>query len=163
MPAIFPGGGSGGGNVSYALVREEQTSGTGGGTPTAITWTTRVLNTVAFDPSSIVASLTSNAFTLNSGTYIIQALAPMFAVGAARIRLFNQTGSSVVVYGLTDNFTTSNGMGNAAVNAVITLAGATALRIEYWAGSATASGLGVASSIAATVEVYTQVEIWKIG
>lgn len=165
MPFIFPGQGSGGGAALYAVVREEQAQNTFGGTSVATTWTTRVLNTIAFDPSSIVSSLTSNAFTLQAGTYILQVLSPMFADNATRVRIFNQTDSSVVVTGVSQNTNQGNSVyTNAAANCVVTLSGAKALRVEYWAGTAQASnGLGIPTNIASTVEVYTQVEIWKIG
>ena len=154
--------------VKYALVREEQTSGTNGGSAVATTWTTRVLNTVAYDPNTLIVSLTSNAFTLGGGTYVIRALAPMFATSSAagkatRLRIFNQTGTAVVVYGLSQYFLNSVSMGsNAVAIGVVAPTSNTAYRIEYYATNAqAANGLGQASSTGA-VEVYTQVEIWKI-
>lgn len=148
--------------MKYAVVREEQSSGTGGGNASSLAWTTRVLNTIAFDPFSIVSSLASNAFTLASGTYVLRALSPLYATQQSRVRLFNQTDSSVVALGVSmsdQNVTNMSSM--TAVSGIVTLSASKAIRLDYWATNAQAGGLGLATTTGA-VEVYSQVEIFKL-
>ena len=55
---------------SFALLKDEKNTSTGGGATLEKTWQTRDLNTIESDTDSIV-TLSNNVFTLGAGTYLI--------------------------------------------------------------------------------------------
>ena len=65
---------------SIAVICEQQTADTQGGTFTSGAWRTRTLNHEITDADSIV-TLSSNQFTLINGTYTIEWLAPALRCG----------------------------------------------------------------------------------
>ena len=91
--------GFGGGKfASYAILVDQKTSGTNGGSFTSGAWRTRDLNTEIADPDGIV-SISSNQFTLQAGSYLIKAHAPAYKVGRHQIALYDITASSYVETG----------------------------------------------------------------
>lgn len=161
MPLYNPATASGGGLFSaYALLRDEKTSGTAGGTFNSGAWRTRDLNTEVFDPAGIV-SLSSNQFTLAAGTYFIEAYACAYAVDRNKLKLANITDATDVFFG-NSNFLSS--VGNyytpAFVAGRVTITGTKVFELQHRCETTgVTNGFGVATSLA--VEVYAQVEIWK--
>lgn len=157
--------GSGGAAISVkvAHITDEKTSGTGGGTSASATTQIRTLNTMN-DPSSIVTSLSSNQFTLPSGTYAIKAKVPGFRTNFSQAYLQDTTNSNFY-YGRSAY---SSGTADycdctSFVEEVITIASSAVFQIGQYTGNSQAtSGLGVPSS-SGNHETYTQVEISKIG
>lgn len=152
--------------TKYAILREEQTSGTAGGASTATTWSIRTLNTETSDPDSIV-TLSGNRFTPIAGTFKLRAECSFAANGStatgARIRLYNNTGGSAVALGVSI-VAPAGGFMNALVETVFTANGTDAYEIDYYVTVAkTTNGLGAPLSIASTNECYTQVYLEKIG
>lgn len=146
-------------NVAY--IREEQTSGTNGGTFTSGAWQTRVLNTKT-DPNSIVTTLASNQFTIPAGTYQIEATAPAFVVNAHKAKLRNITDSTDTLIGSSEN-TQGNAQTSSRVCGTFTIAGSKVFEIQHQGtATSTSNGFGMASSFS-VVEVYTQVMLTKIG
>jgi hypothetical protein len=154
--------------VPDVIIEDQKTSGTGGGTGTENAWTTRTLNTLYYNRNSL-ASLSSNQFTLPAGTYYINARSPINNSDSSyRIRLYNVTSGSVERLG--DNAYTLAGSSpnrpnqiDATLDAVVTIAGSTAFRIEYYVynfSNLTGANLGVSNSLG--TEIYTSVKIWKI-
>ena len=90
--------GAGGKFASYAILVDQKTSGTNGGSFTSGDWRTRDLNTEIADPDGIV-SISSNQFTLQAGSYLIKAHAPAYKVGRHQIALYDITASSYVETG----------------------------------------------------------------
>ena len=86
---------AGGKFASYAILVDQKTSGTNGGSFTSGDWRTRDLNTEIADPDGIV-SISSNQFTLQAGSYLIKAHAPAYKVGRHQIALYDITASSYV-------------------------------------------------------------------
>lgn len=154
----------GGGGVSYAVAVDEKATNTDGGTATATTWTTRTLNTELFDPDGIV-TLASNEFTLGAGNYVIESLSP-FAYSVGRIvrnRIYNVTDAVVVAYSMTGR---SIGLALFLVPtfAYISIASSKTFRLEYYAGaSVSEQDLGIANNISGVTEIYSIVNIWKVG
>lgn len=150
---------------AYAYLRDEKTSGTQGGTPTAgATYQARTLNTEVYDSSGIV-SISSNQFPLAAGTYLLVERAPFYATGRARLRFYNATDAAAVGYGVA-SYSTSGGdptQCHPTVTAVVTITGTKAFELQYSAASASGgtNGLGVAESDAGVNEVYGEVEIWR--
>ena len=89
---------AGGKFASYAILVDQKTSGTNGGSFTSGAWRTRDLNTEIADPDGIV-SISSNQFTLQAGSYLIKAHAPAYKVGRHQIALYDITASSYVETG----------------------------------------------------------------
>lgn len=91
-----------GGSASVVIISDEKAAGTAGGTFTAGSWQTRVLNTIKVNDGTI-ASLSSNQVTLPAGTYECIASAPAQAVEEHMIRLQDITAGSTIAYGTSEN------------------------------------------------------------
>lgn len=145
----------------HAWLREEQTSGTTGGTFTSGAWRTRTLNTET-DPDGIV-TLSANQFTLQAGTYWIHARCPAYQVARHQAKLYNVTDASDEIIG---SSAYTNSLANyATTDSVIlgrfAIAGAKTFEIQHRASSSVATfGFGNPASFG-VVEVYTDVRIWK--
>jgi len=83
---------------AYAYLRDEKANNVAAGSATAATWNTRTLNTKVFDPDNIV-SLASNQFTLEPGTYFIEASAPALFSNKSRLRLRDVAAGATVGLG----------------------------------------------------------------
>lgn len=159
--AVPPGSGT---SVKVAYVRDEKSSGVNGGTFTSGAWRTRTLNTSS-DPGSIIVSLSTNQFTLASGTYMIEATAPGYAVDRHQARLQDITNAATIFYGnsefaqnLVANETTCS-----RVTGVFVVSGNTAYEIQHQCQtSQTSNGFGIEANFSGNTEVYTQVTITKI-
>ena len=148
--------------VSCALLIDQKSQDTAGGTFTSGAHRVRDLNTEVFDPDNIV-TLSSNEFTLASaGSYVIQWFAPCYKVESNNSRLREVTdgtireGTNSFAHSATQIQVHSEGM------ARVTQTGSKTYRIEH-KSSATKSdnGFGVASGGIAGYDTYTMVTIWK--
>ncbi len=148
--------------TAYAILREEQTSGTAGqsGTPTSGSWHTRVINTEV-DPSSIV-SLSSNEFTLVAGNYLVQWRAAAGALNYGKTRIYDVTNATDLAgaYGTSEYDATHSMHFWASGNARLTPASSTAYRIEHkLSGNEVYDHFGTATSLG--TEVYLECLIFK--
>lgn len=146
--------------VPVVHVREEQTSGTDGGTFTSGAWRTRTLNTVKTNTIS-GASLSSNQISLPAGTYDIAASAPAYQVASHKVKLYNVTDSADVLSGTSER-TASSGASQtrSSVFGRFTLAASKALEIRHICS--VNGSLGDAGNFG-VVEVYTEVMIRRVG
>lgn len=152
----------------YLHVRDEKSTGTGGG-DSATSTVTRVLNTVKTNGIT-GASLGSNQITLPAGTYRIHATAPAYSTGSGgdaghRVTLYNVTDTAVTLYGTSEwiDVTTSIGTQTRShLNGVFTIAGTKAFELRHFINWTETGGLGLAVSDG-TAEVYGEVQIWKVG
>lgn len=151
---------------SYAIITDEKTSGTGGGSATASTWNTRTLNTLKVNDNNIV-TLAGNQITLQAGTYIIEAVAPVFAAGNNRCRLQNITDSTTIAYGI--NCLTSTGNYSSGATSTLytkfTISAAKVFELQHWIQltNGGSSALGACCGISGVVETYSIVKIEKIS
>lgn len=88
---------------SFAIVQDQKSSGTTGGSLTAGGWRTRVLNTEVYDPSALV-TVASNQITINvAGTYEIEAFGTVASdsttTSACRSRLYDISGGATIAQG----------------------------------------------------------------
>ena len=145
---------------SYAIIADQQVSGTAGGTFTTGAWRTRDLNTEIADPDGIV-SIASDQFTLAAGSYLIKWAAPAYQVKSHQTRLYNVTDAAEVEVGGTSwvmNTDSVQTMSGGAARTVIT--GSKAFTIEHQCEYTAATyGLGLNSAFG-TVQ-FTLVEIFK--
>lgn len=144
-------------------VREEQPSGTNGGTFTAGSYVTRVLNTVKTNTID-GASLATNIITLPAGIYKVNVKAPACSVSNHKAKLYNETTMSDLIIGYSMNASSTYGGYNLAeISGIITLTEITNLTVKHQCSvTKGTNGLGVPSTFG-DVEVYTDVMIEKIG
>ncbi len=148
--------------TAYAILREEQTSGTAGqsGTPTSGSWHTRVINTEV-DPSSIV-SISSNEFTLVAGNYLVQWRAAAGALNMGKTRIYDVTNATDLAgaYGTSDNDGTHSMHWWGSGYARLTAASSTAYRIEHrLSGNEAGDHFGLPTQLG--TEVYLECLIFK--
>jgi hypothetical protein len=149
---------------SVAIIADVKAYNANGGTFTQDAWQTRDLNTELSDPENIV-TITSNQFTLQAGTYLVEWSAPVYDVNQNTSRLQNITdsttdveGTSVYTSGVDDVANTSIGAG------VITIAPAKVFEIQHYCiTTKTNNGFGVTTNVTGKNNVYTLVKIHKIG
>ena len=145
---------------AYALIEDQKSSGTQGGTAETGAWRTRDLNTEVADAGSIV-SIASNQFTLQAGTYLIKWRAPAYNVDNHRSRLADTT-NTAYWYGSNEFQTAENDMSNSFGAVRVTISGAAVFEIQHQVlTTANSMGFGVAWSTLGVIETYTAVEIYK--
>ncbi len=126
-----------------------------------------------FLTACVVFNPNNQTFTLNSGTYIIQASAPAYSVGTHRIVLRNQQDEKIVLFGtsefsavvspalLTGNQSVSNLYGTLTVPSNMSQT----FRLEHWVSTpnTNSKSLGVSlSSGSGAPNIYARVIIEKI-
>jgi len=144
-------------------VRDEKSSGTDGGTFTNAAFRTRTLNTVMTNEIS-GASLTSNQIILPTGTYYIDATLPAFDVDTHKGKLRNVTDSSDVLIGTSEQAVDGGAFcTRTSITGRFTISAQKTFEIQHRsAGTQTNNGFGTSSSFS-VVEVYTDVQIWKVA
>ena len=145
---------------SFAVIADQKTSGTDGGTFTSGDWRTRDLNTELFDPDGIV-SISSNQFTLGAGTYYMVAHAPAHRVDKHIARIRNMTDSVVMAFGTTE--VANNGTYNSSTSKVfarVTITSSKAFEVQHKCDT-TFSSSGFGWNANYSDEKYTVVEIFK--
>jgi hypothetical protein len=139
-----------------AVMEDQKSSGTGGGTPVATTWTTHVLNTEVRDPSGLV-SISSDQFTPTVNGWVEWEIRS-YTVNSFGSRLQNITDGTTVGMGMLGNGNSGPNSGATSAGGAAVVAGK-AFAIQYYASVAVANGLGVALSQG--TEVYARVKFWR--
>ena len=150
------------GVATYAIFRDEKTSGTAGGTFTTGAWRTRDLQTTQINQIT-GASLASNQITLDAGTYRVTAFAPANSVNYHTARLYNITDSSVTILGtaMYSDAATAAAQNQSIVEGIFTIAGSKVFELQHYATETKSTyGFGLAASISANI--FTVVSIAKI-
>ena len=145
---------------SYAVIADQKTLGTDGGTFTSGDWRTRDLNTELFDPDGIV-SISSNQFTLGAGTYFITFSAPAHVANRHNARLYDVTNSSVEATGTSAIAANASGVNNTSFGfGRVTITANTTYEIQHQCQTTVpTNGFGVGCDH--TTETYTVVEIFR--
>jgi hypothetical protein len=150
---------------SVAIIADVKAYNVNGGTNTAAAWNTRDLNTELDDPENIV-TITSNQFTLQAGTYLIEWAAPVYVVKRHFTKLQNITDSTTESEGTTEYASATDYVSNRSTGAgIVTLTSAKTFEIQHYTDQSNSStaGLGLGSNVSGTNSVYTLVKIHKIG
>jgi hypothetical protein len=151
-----------------AYLKDVKANNIDGGTHTAGSYQTRVLNTLEGDVSFV--SLASNQFTLQPGTYHIEASAPAARVNRHIVKLRNISDSVDTILGSSSNAdsTVSPGGDSVESQTISTLAGvfsistAKTFEIQHRGTTTQATiGFGYAANFGNN-ELYTQVKITKV-
>jgi len=148
-----------------AYIEDRKTSGTYGGSASANTVHTRDLNNVSGDASFV--TLSANQFTLQAGTYDIDADAPAFTVNNHQIFLYDVTNAVYVKDGTSEHTFAGYYISNrSSLSHTVTISVPTTYEIRHWTLTAvTTNGLGTAADLHISnpqaTEVYTKVKIVK--
>lgn len=162
------------GGSDYVLVQNQQPQGTrgdvvsSGGTNRTKTLT---LNTEVKDTAN-VCSIASNQVTLQPGTYIVRANAPMSCTNefGAKLRLYDVTNSSYVIEGVVSSYTTDWRVYNSrdiSLFGLLSISSATTYELRVIVSSSlgkqiTQYSLGALGAYSGT-EVYSTLELIKIA
>ena len=144
-------------------VRDEKASGTDGGTFTSGSFQTRTLNTLVTNEIS-GASLSSNQITLPSGTYFLYATAPAYGVDTHKLKFRNITDSSDTLIGNNQRIADAlDATTTAHISGRFTIAAQKTFELQHRCNTTdTGDGFGVSSGYS-IVEVYADVQIWKVA
>ena len=156
------------GGTLIAVVEDQQTSGTDGGTISSGADRTRVLNTEVFDLADVV-SVGSNQITLDAGDYIIKWSAPARRVRAHQSFLYDVTGTAEVQRGTSEYADDVTGSESEPVEgttrsfgaARVTPGSSNKYEIRHRCQSSN-SGTGLGNAGGFGTEVYTRVEIYAV-
>jgi len=151
------------GSLPYIKFTNTQSQNVGGGSTTSGSWQIAVLNTKDNDTANI-ATLTSNKITLPSGTYQVKSLMPIYyGAGSTygQIRLFNNTDSSVIMYGCP--IIAASGLpAFTFLNGLFTISSSKDLYLQYQVSQSQATfGQGNPANFGS--EIYAVLEFNKVG
>lgn len=159
--AVFPG-------AIVAIIEDQKSSGTDGGTATFGSDQIRILNTLVYNRNTLVTQGggttgvggTATQFTLPAGTWLIRWSTPSYAVGNFQSMLYDVTAGSVLSRGQSGTVDA-----NIAVNAWslgiyrVTVGSSNVYEIRHRSQFTRATlGMGIAASLG--TEVYSRVEIY---
>lgn len=153
----------------FSYIKDIKASGTGGGNSTAGSYITRTLNTLE-DTGAIGITLSSNQFTLPSGTYQIEASSP--AIGSNdgtighKIRLQNITDSVTTLLGTSECSFVSAAVGTATqsrtfLSGTISLSSSKTFEIQHRVQVSLTNGFGRPTTFGDN-ETYTIIKIQKV-
>lgn len=155
------------GVVGYQIYADTKTSSTDGGSSTT-SFSIRTLNTVLTgNLDGVYTSLSSNAVTIQPGTYRIAASAPCWLSNNHQTRIVTTAslGGTVVATGTVSRTSVASGaaaVSRSEVSYYFTIASATIYHLEHRVQTAQATnGWGVAGGF--TTNVYSVFEIWKLA
>jgi len=154
--------GAGGKFASYAVIGDVKANDVDGGTFTSGDWRTRDLNTELIDADGIV-SISNNQFTLQAGSYFIEAQAMAYRVNRHMVKLYQTSGTPADIAFGTSMYANSayNGNNFSFVKARVTISTATTYEIRHQGDTNHSTfGFGLGSNFS-TTELFTVVKIFK--
>lgn len=153
---------AGGGGSSFAILSHTASSSTDGGVLTSGAWSTRPI-AEDYDPDSLV-TVTSNAFTPISGTYLLESWATGYRCNLHKSKIENITDTSDTLIGSSAHSTAGTGSATISViHGVFTTNGTKEFELQHRSSTTTGSqgmGNGVAFGVD---EVHSQIKLTKIG
>ena len=146
----------------YAHFWHSKSSGQDGGTATAGSFNTRLLNNSTISMTG--CSLSSNQITLPAGTYFCTGFAPSRDVDGNKARLQNITDSSTLILGSTALCADAyNGFSESWMLGVFVLTGTKVLEVQHRV-TTTKTTFGLGGQVTFGVEeIFTQIQFLKIG
>ena len=140
-----------------AVIDDQKTAGTDGGSITGNTWTTRDLQTLTRNKGSVI-SLSSDQITPSQDGWV-EWIQIGYEVHRCRTRLYNETDIAVAGYGMASDallYAFNQEMtGGCAV--VAGKAYSLQLKVDYYTRS---NGLGRGTNVGAT-EIYSRIKYWR--
>jgi len=156
-----------GGGGPLLHVQDQKASGTSGGSSSSGD-NKRELNTVLTNQINGASLIdTDDELRLPAGTYWIEASAPAYFSSKNRVRLKNETNGVDIIYGVSEFTDNTSGEGDTISRSFLygqfTISAENDLSIvHYISAGKSSNGLGVNTNDG-NVEVYTDVQIWKVG
>lgn len=145
--------------VGSALIQDQKTPGTDGGTFTSGAFRTRDLTNIVFDPASI-ATLASNQVTLIAGTYVVFASASGNQVQSHCARLRNISDNLSIAFGTAEfSGSTTN---RTVIQADFVINASKIFEVQH-SCSATRVGDGFGRATTFQTEIYTSVVFTRTG
>jgi hypothetical protein len=153
---------SGTNTANICFLKDAKANGTDGGTFTSGSWITRDLNTV--EGSTSMVALSANQFTLQAGTYVINAMVPGYDVSWHKARLRNISDATDAVLGTSQYASSTYGNQNhSVIFGVFTISSQKVFQIQHQCNSTRANqGFGYSTSFGEN-EIYTVVQLMKIN
>lgn len=148
-----------GGGAPDAVIEDQKSAGTHGGTFTWGGWRTRDLNTVVRDPETLL-SLSSNEFTPTVDGWV-EWSAPARQVSNHKTRLYNQTDATVTAVGSSEIVASGANTQGASVGGGPVVAGKSYRIQHYCYSTQNNDGFGAGMDVSGLVEVYTRVKFWR--
>lgn len=152
------------GLMTYAIICDQKADSDSGGQFTNGAWQTRELNHTIADPDDIVTiPATNDRFTLQAGSYLIEASAPAYKVNNHQARLYNETTGTVVQYGKNAySDSTENVADESVVVARVTITSETSFKIQHRCTTTKpTNGYGNTVTGFGGVGIFTVVKIYK--
>lgn len=147
---------------SYARFEERVGAGTPGGTSKVAGYSVRKFPTCLEDNDSIFRMIALSAFYPIAGTYRIRASAPAALCGRHKAVLYNVTTATTILVG-TSEYCSNESSSRSEISGVFTANGTDVYEIlSYTELEIVTFGLGVPVS-SDDLEIYTIVELWKLG
>ena len=144
----------------YSRITDTKSPGTAGGTSLSANTQIRTLNTTETTPGDVIA-LSSNKFTLRTGTYLFRISVPGSGVGAHSARLYNVTAGVTSLNGSSEAAGSSTTTRSIVLGA-LTISTASDFEVRHYTTNAVSTnGLGLPVT-SGSVEIYTIVEIWRV-
>jgi len=144
---------------SLLHIRDEKSDGTAPQTLTSGSWDQRDLTTIKTNEVT-GASLSSSTITLPAGSYWASCSANGEQVGLHKLRLQNTTDGTTLLVGLNENISSAASNSTTAVMyGRFTLSGSKSVQLQHRVAT---SNPGGAACTFGVVEVYADVQIWKI-
>jgi hypothetical protein len=144
---------------SYAVIADQKTAGTQGGTSTAGSWQTRDINYTVFDPDSIV-TIAANIFTLAAGNYFIKWMTTAYKGHSQQNRLSINGGAVVGVGGIGRTANADEPNINMIGMARVTPVTSTGYVVEQKTDTTATNGFGSCANLGEP-EMYAWIEIYK--
>ena len=165
---VFPAGGTGN-PISVAMVADESSTGSNGGTASSFAelsnnYIVRNLDTEIYDPDGIV-SLSSNQFTLGAGTYLLNFSAPAYKVDRHQAHIYDVTGTAILQEGQNQYCSNADNTQTTSTGFFIhTISSNNVYELRHYVEYPRSSnGLGVSSlSSTSRTSVYCYVIIYKL-
>lgn len=148
--------------ASYAHFWHAKPSGQDGGTATAGSFNTRLLNNSTISMTG--CSLSNNQITLPAGTYFCTGFAPSRDVDGNKARLQNITNGSTLILGSTALCADAySGFSESWMLGVFVLTGTKVLEVQHRV-TTTKTTFGLGGQVSFGVEeIFTQIQFLKIG
>jgi hypothetical protein len=148
--------------IQTATFNDTKASSTTGGTFTSGAWRTRDLQTTQSN-SITGCSLASNQITLPAGTFRITGFAPATFVDRHQTRIYNITGSAMLILGMSAyNEGNVGSVGASFFDGVVTLASSTVIELQHY-GQTTQSSFGFGNSITWGDAIFSTITITKVA
>jgi hypothetical protein len=154
-----------GGNIyglqQYAIIEDQKSNGTDGGSYTTGSFVSRTLNTIVADTIGI--TLSSNQITLSSGVYKFEIQAPGNSCDRTKAILINITDSTNALIGTSTMSNPSAATQTYSfINGILTISSSKTFAVQQYFQSSATSFTGGVATAAGITEVYTRVIITKL-